>query len=174
MGDGSRWNNGSITLLTGVPGDATGGGVSQIFSEPDYQSGLPGPVQQILNGYRGFPDVAYNADGLTPTWVYASFFPDPAQVGWYTVFGTSEGSPQWAGIVAIANQYAGRPLGFLNPKLYALGARADSSKYFHDITFGSNAFVFAGVPGYLATPGWDLTTGWGTPKADKLVKALAQ
>ena len=168
------WNNGGVTLASGLQGDATGGGVSQIFSEPDYQSGLPGPVQQILNGYRGFPDVAYNADGLTPIWIYVGFFPDAPQNGWYTAMGTSEGSPQWAGIVAIANQYAGRPLGFLNPKLYALGARGDGSKYFHDITFGSNAFPFAGVPGYLATPGWDLTTGWGTPKADKLVKALAQ
>ena len=168
------WNNAAVTFFTGGEADATGGGVSQIFSEPDYQSGLPGPVQQILNGYRGVPDVAYNADLLTTIWAYVGFFPDPLQNGWYIVFGTSEGSPQWAGIVAIANQYAGRPLGLLNPRLYALGLRADSSKYFHDITVGSNAFPYAGVPGYLATPGWDPTTGWGTPKADALVKALAQ
>jgi subtilase family serine protease len=171
------WNNAAVTFFTGELGagtGATGGGVSQIFSEPDYQSGLPVPVQQILNGYRGLPDVAYNADLLTTIWAYVGFFPDPLQNGWYSVYGTSEGSPQWAGIVAIANQYAGRPLGFLNPKLYALGLRSDSSKYFHDITVGNNAFPYAGVPGYFATPGWDPTTGWGTPKADKLVKALAQ
>jgi len=149
---------------------AGGGGVSQQFSEPRYQASLPAPVQKILNGHRGIPDVAYNADGNTPILVYIGFFPDPNNNGYYFIGGTSEGSPQWAGIVADANQLARHPLGFLNPKLYALGATGEVSEFFHDIKFGSNAVN--GVSGYDATPGWDLTTGWGTPKLEKLVREL--
>jgi ribosomal-protein-alanine N-acetyltransferase len=74
--------------------------------------------------------------------------------------GTSEGSPTWAGIVADLNQFAGHPLGFLNPKLYALGRRGGIYDFFHDVTTGNNSI--AAVPGYNATAGWDLVTGWGT------------
>jgi hypothetical protein len=126
-----------------------------------------------LNQHRGIPDVAYDSDVLTSSFIWVGFFPNLFYDGWYSASGTSEASPQWGGIVAIANQFAGHPLGFLNPKLYALGA-ASGSEVFDDITFGSNAFPYAGVPGYLATPGWDLASGWGTPKADALVRALAQ
>ncbi len=112
--------------------------------------------------------MAYNADPNTPILVYLSFL-GPQNAGFYFIGGTSEGSPQWAGIIADANQLAGYPLGFLNRKLYAIGEESDR---FHDITFGSNAFN--GVPGYSATPGWDLTTGWGTPDLDELVREMAK
>lgn len=106
--------------------------------------------------------------------VYVGFFPNPNNNGYYSIGGTSEGSPQWAGIIADANQLAGQPLGFLNPKLYLLRALGEQSDFFHDIRFGSNASPFYGVPGYIASPGWDLTTGWGTPKVEKLVRELAK
>jgi subtilase family serine protease len=148
-----------------------GGGVSQQFPEPYYQYSLPGTVQTTLNNYRGIPDVAYNADPNTAILIYVSFL-GPQNAGFYFIGGTSEGSPQWAGIIADANQLAGHALGFLNPKLYAIGAESD---LFHDITFGSNAFNgFNGVPGYIATPGWDLATGWGTPDLGKLVSEMAK
>jgi subtilase family serine protease len=172
----SVWSDGTtVWFYTPLnPGNSDGsGGVSQQFSEPSYQSVLPALVQQTLNHHRGIPDVAYNAGSFAWVLVYLSFFPNPDFNGWYFSGGTSAGSPQWAGIVADANQLAGHPLGFLNPKLYSLGAADQRSVLFHDIKFGSNAFPYAGVPGYLATPGWDLTTGWGTPKADKLIRALA-
>jgi subtilase family serine protease len=87
--------------------------------------------------------------------------------------GTSEGSPQGAGIIADANQLAGHSLGFLNPTLYALGALGAQDEFFHDITVGNNSF--AGAPGYNATPGWDLASGWGTPfNPGKLALALAK
>ena len=167
------WNNAVITLATGLEGDAGGGGVSQQFSEPAYQSLLPASVQKTLNHHRGIPDIAYNADPFTAILVYVGFFPNPNFNGYYEIGGTSEGSPQWAGIIADANQLAGHPLGFLNPKLYAMGAGGESSEFFHDIKFGSNAFPFNSVPGFIATPGWDLTTGWGTPNAENLVRELA-
>jgi len=149
-------------------GGAGGGGVSQQFSEPYYQYSLPLSVQQTLNNYRGIPDVAYNADGNTPILVYLSFL-GPPYAGFYTFGGTSEGSPQWAGIIADANQLAGHPLGFLNPKLYAIG---EEPELFNDIEFGSNASN--GVPGFTATRGWDLVTGWGTPDLGTLVWKMAQ
>jgi subtilase family serine protease len=147
-------------------GGAGGGGVSQQFAEPYYQYSLPSSVQQTLNNYRGVPDVAYNADPNTPILVYLSFL-GPQNAGFYFIGGTSEGSPQWAGIVADANQLAGHSLGFLNPKLYEI---CGQSELFHDIKYGSNASD--GLPGYLATPGWDLATGWGTPDVSRLVWEL--
>lgn len=149
-------------------GGAGGGGVSQQFSEPFYQYSLPRSVQQTLDNSRGIPDVAYNADPNTSILIYLSFL-GPDAAGFYSIGGTSEGSPQWAGIIAVANQLAGHPLGFLNPKLYAIGEQFD---FFHDITFGGNASN--GLPGYIATRGWDLTTGWGTPDLGSLVRQMAQ
>jgi subtilase family serine protease len=151
-----------------LDGAAGGGGVSQQFSEPFYQYSLPGSVQKTLDNYRGVPDVAYNADPLTPILIYVSFLGSD-NAGFYFIGGTSEGSPQWAGIVAVANQLAGHPVGFLNPKLYAIG---EQFNFFHDITFGSNASN--GLPGYLATRGWDLSTGWGTPDLGSLIREMAQ
>ena len=154
------WNN---------PFGAGGGGVSQRFSEPLYQKLLLNSVQKTLLNHRGVPDVAYNADPATGILVYASFL--PGAVGYHLVGGTSEGSPQWAGIIADANQLAGHPLGFLNLKLYSLSALVGQSQFFHDITIGNNGF--AGVLGYGATTGWDLASGWGTPNLGKLVWELA-
>lgn len=156
-------------------GAAGGGGVSQQFAEPPYQYSLPDSVQQTLNNFRGVPDVAYNADGNTPVLIYLSFIPGASNVGFYVIAGTSAGSPQWAGIVADANELAGHPLGFLNPKLYAIGEESD---LFHDIKYGGNASYYSSaappVMGYVATPGWDLTTGWGTPDLGRLLWELTQ
>jgi subtilase family serine protease len=137
---------------------AGGGGVSQIFSEPRYQHLLPNSIQKTLQNHRGIPDVAFDADAKTGGFRYSRFL----FFGYSLAYGTSLGSPCWAGIIADANQMAGHPLGFLNPKLYLLGATIGQSKFFHDITIGNNSFN--GVPGYRATIGWDFTTGWGTPK----------
>jgi subtilase family serine protease len=152
---------------------ATGGGASQYFAEPLYQRFLTNADQTLLNGRRGIPDIAYNADPNTAILIYVGFFPQGSALNaYYTIGGTSEGSPQWAGIIADANQLAGHSLGFVNPTLYALGARGAQTEFFHDITMGNNSF--AGVPGYNATPGWDPTTGWGTPNLGALVIELAK
>lgn len=151
-------------------GGATGGGISQFFKEPSYQNGLPNSDQKLLNGYRGLPDISLNADPFTPILVYLSFI--PGQAGYYGIGGTSESSPLLAGIVADANQYAGHPLGFLNPLLYKLGRSGDAKESFHDITVGNNSY--GGITGYNATRGWDAATGWGTPKAANFVEELTE
>jgi subtilase family serine protease len=135
-----------------------GGGISQQFSEPSYQRAfLPGSDQSELGHMRGIPDVSWNADPNTPILVYLSFLGSSA-AGYYTIGGTSEGSPDWAGLAADLDQLAHHPLGLLNPYLYALGSAGIG---FHDITVGNDSQD--GVPGYSATPGWDLASGWGTP-----------
>jgi subtilase family serine protease len=148
---------------------AGGGGVSELFDEPFYQAfTLPPQTQRQLRGHRGIPDVAYNADDFnSPILIYLSFLGE-VNAGYYFIGGTSEGSPQWAGIVADLNQLAGFPLGFLNPKLYALGRAGQLTHFGRDITQGNNSY--AGVAGYSAAPGWDPASGWGTPNLGQLLK----
>jgi subtilase family serine protease len=148
-------------------GGAGGGGISQVFQEPGYQqAALPDHVRHQLGHRRGLPDISYNADPYTPILVYVGFL-GPDNAGYYFIGGTSEGSPQWAGIVADLDQYAGRPLGFLNAALYSIGGTGHFKQVGRDVTVGNNAYN--GVPGYAATRGWDLATGWGTPDFDKIL-----
>jgi subtilase family serine protease len=150
-----------------IGGGAGGGGISQVFREPEYQTeALPNRVQRQLGQKRGLPDISYNADPYTPILVYVGFL-GPDNAGYYFIGGTSEGAPQWAGIVADLNQYAGRPFGFLNGALYAIGGSNHFNQIGRDIKVGNNGYN--GVPGYAATPGWDLATGWGTPNLDKIL-----
>jgi subtilase family serine protease len=147
---------------------AGGGGVSQYFGEPLWQWTLPKSTQQTLAGHRGLPDVSYNADPASSILVYLSI--PGLTPGYFGIGGTSEGSPQWAGIAADFNQLAGRPLGFWNAKLYTLGALGLLKPFTHDITVGNNGDN--GVVGYDATAGWDLASGWGTPKVAELGRLL--
>jgi subtilase family serine protease len=160
------WNDSIFTSPDYYLPLAGAGGISQIFAEPFYErTSLPPRVQRELGGMRGLPDVSYNADCNNFIWIYASF-PGSGGPGFQGICGTSEGSPQWAGIVADLNQYAGHPLGFLNPSLYAAGASGQFALFGRDITVGNNGLVNtpgASAPGYSATPGWDLASGWGSP-----------
>jgi subtilase family serine protease len=94
--------------------------------------------------------------------------------------GTSAATPQWAGILALANELRGRqgrlPLGQATPQLYAIGrSNGDYQPDFHDITVGNNALGGdpTQAPGFSAARGYDLTTGLGTPDVSKLLKDLA-
>jgi len=107
--------------------------------------------------------------------LYYSF--NPARVGYHLVCGTSEASPEFAGIVAMADQLAGRRLGHLGGRLYELGKHA-----LVDVTQGNNTYgPFTNsdgntytVLGYSAGPGYDLASGLGTIDANKFVRALAR
>lgn len=139
----------------------SGGGLSAYEPVPSFQrDALP-----IHLGSRGTPDVAYNANPNTGFAVYDSFG-NPA-LPWNELGGTSAGAPQWAALIAIANQgrvLAGQqPLDGVSqtlPVLYSLPASA-----FNDITVGAN-------PGYQAGIGYDLVTGLGSPAADIVVAGL--
>ncbi len=145
--------------------DNSGGGFSRFYKTPDYQQTLPATDQQQLQGRRGVPDVAGAANPSTGLVIY--------QAGqWQMVGGTSAAAPLWAGIVALANQMAGHPLGFINPALYKLGESSTYARDFRDITVGNNTNTAANVRGYPAVTGWDPVTGWGAPLADNLVPDL--
>ena len=159
-----------------------GGGFSQVFSKPDYQNTLPAGSTSI-GSMRGVPDVAFQASAGTGALVYISLPPDgqsglicgasPCSTGWFDIGGTSLSCPQFAGLVAIADQINGGGLGLINPALYKIGA--DSTRYaadFFDVTTGNN--TTSSIPGYPATTGWDPVTGLGTPNAANLVPDLVK
>ncbi len=154
---------------------AGGGGISRTFALPDYQrDALSRAVKKSLNGFRGYPDVAYNAGVQGGVIVYLGFLDQafgPGNNGFYIFGGTSAGAPQWAGITALANQLGGEPMGFLNTRLYDLGEIRALTFLMHDITEGDNSFN--GITGFAATPGWDLATGWGTPDDDLVFHLIA-
>lgn len=144
-------------------GIATGGGPSKLFGAPSYQIGLTG--QQT----RATPDVAYNAavnGGVLV--VKLPYF--------YLVGGTSAGSPQWAGIFALANQARANvgkgPVGAANPRLYSIYTGADYVSDFHDVTTGDNTLAGAPVAGFAAGSGYDMATGLGSPNAANLISTL--
>src|SRR5262245_7429178 len=138
------WGNGSLSFFFG----GSGGGISKYEAKPSYQSGV---TQSSTK--RTSPDVAYDADPATGVSVY-----DSMNGGWLTVGGTSAGAPQWAALVAIADQgrlLAGKPPLSSTDTLGAVYAMPGAN--FHDITSGNN--------GYAAGAGYDLVTGRGTPRA---------
>jgi subtilase family serine protease len=160
----------------------SGGGYSILFPRPSFQStfppgstyvgssvGAPGPNSNM----RGIPDIAYQASSRTGVLVYDTRPPVAgASGGWFIVGGTSSGTPQWAGLVAIADQMAGRDLGYINPGLYSVANNpAEYAADFHDVTVGCNQIV-ASIPGYCASTGWDAVTGLGTPDAAHLLPDL--
>jgi subtilase family serine protease len=160
----------------------SGGGFSQIFAKPSYQSSLPAGSTPI-GANRGVPDVALQASSRTGALVYLSLPPDgngglicpgstPCSTGWYDIGGTSLSTPQWAGLVALADQVNGGGLGLLNPALYKIATNpAQYANDFYDVTVGNNQ-VDPSIPGYPATVGWDPVTGLGTPNAANLIPDL--
>jgi subtilase family serine protease len=146
----------------------TGGGLSAPGDEsrPNYQNSVAG----VVGSQRGIPDVAFLGDPDPHTggaWVYDSYN-GGAATPWINAGGTSLSAPAWAGLIAIVDQArVQNNLGTLDgptqllPDLYNGVPRSD----FHDVT--------GGTAPYAATPGYDLVTGLGTPKANLLVSDLA-
>jgi subtilase family serine protease len=158
-------------LPFGNPGtqfQASGGGLGRVFSRPTYQDHVPG-----IGAYRAVPDVAADASPHTGMAVVTA-----TGGGKYTITGsggTSASAPMWAGLVALADQYAGHRLGFVNAAIYRIGHSALYHKALHDVTAGNNTVRFPPktINGYHAAHGWDPVTGWGSPNAGALVPLLA-
>jgi subtilase family serine protease len=181
-----------------------GGGYSIYFPKPAFQSSLPAlpagssyvgsvPGMPVPPGsqMRGVPDIAYQASSRTGVLVYMTEPNYPSQstggltcpsgqscsAGWWVVGGTSAGSPQWAGLIAIADQMAGRDLGYLNTALYQLAANPSTyAAAFYDDNTNSNAQTApgSGTSGNCcpSSRGWDAVTGLGSPNAAVLLPAL--
>jgi subtilase family serine protease len=149
--------------------DGSGGGLSVYEREPSFQAqfGIPDDSR----GYRGAPDVSYNANPGTGYAVYDSVGVS-GYSGWFQVGGTSAGTPQWAALIAIANsmRVAERKsnLSSTDTTLYTL-AKTGLKTDFHAVTQGTN-----GTCGVICTAsaGYDYVTGLGTPEVSALVTAL--
>src|SRR6266700_1061584 len=143
----------------------SGGGISSYYTESAYQTGWQ------TSNRRGVPDVSYLADPNTGVLVY-----DSVNGGWFVVGGTSAGAPQWAALVALANELrvssGSTPLDSLSSLLYPLAQGSTTvpytvnPAYFYDVSQGNNG-------GYDAAPPYDFVTGLGSPVANTLVQALA-
>jgi subtilase family serine protease len=162
-GGEQAWNE----LVPFDPGAGAGGGApSVVYHAPPWQLGLTGSTM------RAVPDVSYNAAFNGGVIVVLG--------GMHGVVGgTSAGAPQWAAIVALANEVRGKrgPLGAATPQLWALAqAKNDYRQDFHDITTGNNALFGLGspFPGFSAGPGYDYATGLGTPDVSSLLKDLSR
>ena len=199
------WGTTMVTLEDGVwvenlPGTflyGAGGGTSRVFDQPKYQRGIvPSEISRYFEDVspgRAVPDIAAVADPQTGFLVgQRQTFPD-GQVRYseYRIGGTSLASPVMAGLVALSNQAAGRPLGFVNPALYQLGASAhhdivDPAKTLSvvRVNFANGIDDVDGLFTSLRTmnqtqtlftrTGYDDVTGIGTPNGKAFVKGLAQ
>jgi kumamolisin len=138
---------------------STGGGVSNFFPVPTWQSsaGVPKPTNPA--GGRGVPDVSGDAD---PASGYTIRVDGKTMV----IGGTSAVAPLWAGLIAVANAQNGKSAGFIQPAIYAAKGKAA----FRDITSGTN---YNGTPvGFKAGTGWDACTGLGSPIGTKLITVV--
>lgn len=184
----SVWDDLSSTI--GVSGPvytwgASGGGRSAVFPRPKFQDS----VTRAVGNRRGTPDISMSAAVNGAVDYYDTS--DPSTNGWSIVGGTSEASPLFSGIVALADTAAGHSLGDLNPTLYKLAHRGAKSGIV-PISSGTNTFIFCPpadtnsnsscasasdlvtVPGSTANGGYNNATGWGTVNAAAFVPALAR
>jgi subtilase family serine protease len=183
------WHDLSSTV--GVTGPvytwgSSGGGRSAVFSRPQFQNRVAGTVGDS----RGTPDIAMSAAVNGAVDFYDTT--DPGVAGWGIVGGTSEASPLFSGVVALADQVAGHKLGDLNPALYAMGRNGARSGIV-PISKGNNSYTFCvaadissttsacassadlvTVPGSHANGSYNDATGWGTVNAALFVPTLAR
>ena len=153
---------GETTWSEPLLSQGTGGGVSAIFSRPSWQTGVGTGGQGDTGNGRQVPDVSADSDPTTGNFIIENGKQD---VGG----GTSLAAPIWAGLTAIMVQYLKAnhdpAVGFFNPILYHVANSSVPYAPFHDVTVGGNDF-------YAATPGYDMTTGLGTPNVYNLARDL--
>jgi uncharacterized repeat protein (TIGR01451 family) len=160
----SVWNWGTEY---GIDGIGSGGGISTTYLIPSWQTNINMTTNMGSATFRNIPDVALTADN-----VYVVY-----EGGFNGNFGgTSCATPLWAGFTALVNQQTtangNKPVGFLNPALYAIAQTAAYTNCFHDITNGNNTWSQSSNL-FFAVPGYDLCTGLGTPAGVSLINALA-
>ncbi len=134
---------------------ASGGGASQIYPKPAFQTGPGVPNDNA----RDVPDIALIASPRSPGVFWAHDRLGTATIT-CCIGGTSLGAPLWAGFVTVMGQMVNNRLGNLNQIIYPLANTRYSTAGFHDVTTGNNSYN--GVPGYNAGSGYDQATGWGS------------
>jgi len=144
----------------------SGGGISpDKIAIPSWQqiSGVINSSNKGSTTYRNGPDVSANANFTFYTCA------DQTTCLANEYGGTSFAAPMWAGFIALVNQQltanGDSLVGFLDPTIYPQNVTSTYSTDFHDITSGKSG-------SYSAVTGYDLVTGWGSPKAG-LITTLA-
>ncbi len=137
---------------------ATAVQIPTLYQDPGLMTSLDSGGNGGSKLYRNYPDVSANAQGVE------TFFGK-----WMTTAGTSASAPLWAGWTALANEFANNnglpPVGFANPLFYAIGRNSDLyGKCFNDVHDGEFNSNTPGLQGFPAVVGYDLATGWGSPK----------
>ena len=165
---------GGTTLSTSSTGawasevvwNGSGGGISTVYPIPDWQKGISMSANKGSTTMRNLPDVAMVAQNV---WIHAD------RGSTFAVVGTSIAAPLWAGFTALVNEQGAAtgapPVGFVNPALYAIGKSPRYTTSFHDITSGNNRNT-ASPSLFSAVAGYDLCTGWGSPKGTNLINDL--
>ncbi len=187
----TTWNN-QVTHSNSPSGGAGGGGISQYWQMPSWQSG-PGVTNQYTSGTpcgvsspnvcREVPDISLHADPKIGYLEYCTVAADGCvnnsndpTYPWLVIGGTSCGAPIWAAIAALSNQEAvkngGFNLGFFNPALYQIASGSHYATDFHDVTTGVNDYNDLHGGKYPATANYDLATGLGTPDAYNLAQDM--
>jgi hypothetical protein len=165
------WNDPNTSpCVPGASGcGASGGGQSALFTraQASYQNGVNS------DSSRDIPDIAIGAGENGDPGFY--FVDDPSHNNGASLVccigGTSLSSTLWTGISKLVAQVQGGRIGNINARLYQLAQLGGSSSGLHDVTVGNNHF--SGVTSCCdAGPGYDLTTGWGTPDIDNFVRAF--
>jgi uncharacterized repeat protein (TIGR03803 family) len=181
------WNE---SELDGIPNGlwAGGGGRSScaLYDASGKCSGYPKPSWQFgvgvpqEDGVRDLPDISLAAaehNAYLTCQADKNSHPCVDLNGTYLAYGTSAGTPAFAGILALLNQYTGTKTATPYKNLYAAAAASSSS--FNDILKGTNAVPCTGIEqcntygwmyGYAAGPRYDLATGLGTPNVAELAK----
>lgn len=173
---------------------ATGGGKSILYPRPEWQK----PVADVIGeDARGIPDIAWNAAVNGGLLIYVTSYPKQRRPGWHILGGTSAAAPQVAALTALINQYQAEnhapPLGHLNPLLYSIedsaafnpvspvAARFQGSAQSGRLASNQNFVQHADgtvspgpVPGFPSLPGWDLTTGFGSPDAPQFLDGITR
>ena len=158
----TAWNdsrNMAVAKVFGALPWAGGGGRSVVFPRPAYQD----PVRGVTGNRRGVPDVAMSGSLSGAVLAFESFTGPPGSLGSRRA-APARATPEFAGIVAIADQYAHKKLGFINPALYRL--EQEHAPGLVDVTKGSNTVSFTQggktitIKGYR--PGPDTTSSPGS------------
>ena len=179
--NGSGASYASETVWNWGGGVGSCGGVSGTYPIPYYQQGVNMTAVGGSTTMRNVPDVALTADNVWVIYnnsenIFGNFSCGNSSDQVATeVGGTSCAAPLWAAFTALVNQQAaanGQPsVGFLNPAIYYIGKGSRYASDFHDIVTGNN--TSSSSPNqYYAFPGYDLTTGWGTPAGQSLIDDL--
>ena len=151
----TTWNAGSASAGAG------GGGISTVWSLPNWQNGVANSQNKGSATMRNTPDVSLHADEGTG---YAIYW----QGSWSVWGGTSCAAPLWAAFNSLVNEQRvsqGLPtIGLITPTLYAIGESGNYNNDFHDINDGSTNLYYPAVTGY------DNATGWGSFNADESVE----